>query len=96
MGKVLVPKGTNGTHWAGDAFTKDLEDIIKCIDDACMWAYNIDGAYKKVCDYLTLVGRNGIVLNPAKGLQLPQSVSRPVLFWDNYPHVPHQGVEACL
>ena len=31
-----------------------------------MWAYDIAGAYKQVCDYLTLVGRNGIVLNPTK------------------------------
>ena len=47
-----------------DNVTKDVRDIVKCVDNACIWAYDIAGAYKQVCDYLTLVGRNWIVLNP--------------------------------
>ena len=57
----------------GDAFTqrydevtKDVENIAKCVDDAILWAEDIAGAFTQVCEYLTLVGRNGIVLNPDK------------------------------
>ena len=72
-GRYRYCRAPMGAHWSGDAFTqrydevtKDVENIAKCVDDAVLWANDIAGAFAQVCDYMTLLGRNGIVLNPAK------------------------------
>ena len=50
-----------GAHWPGDAFTKDITNILaKCVVHA------MEGTFKQVCEHLTLVERNGIVLSPTK------------------------------
>ena len=36
------------------------------VDDAVLWTDSVKEAFRKICSYLTLVGRNGIVMNPAK------------------------------
>ena len=36
------------------------------MDDTVLWADSIKEAFNQVCSYLTLVGKNGIVMNPAK------------------------------
>ena len=46
--------------------TKDVKNLAKCVDDAVLWASSMEEAFHQVCDFLTLVGRNGIVMNPAK------------------------------
>ena len=72
-GRFQYCRAPMGAHWSGDAFTqrydevtKDVENIAKCVDDAVLWANDIAGAFAQVCDYMTLLGRNGIVLNPDK------------------------------
>ena len=72
-GRFRYCRAPMGAHWSGDAFTqrydeitKDVENIAKCVDDAILWAEDIAGAFAQVCDYLTLIGNNGIVLNPDK------------------------------
>ena len=57
----------------GDAFpqwynevTKCLENIAKCVDDTILWAKDIAGAFTKICEYLPLLGKNGIIHNPLK------------------------------
>ena len=72
-GRFRYCRAPQGAHWSGDAFTqrydevtKDVKNIAKCIDDAILWANDIAGAFSHVCEYLTLVGKNGIVLNPDK------------------------------
>ena len=39
----------------------------------------MEGTYKQLCEYLTLVGRNGIVLNPSKFVFAKDSVDSPLL-----------------
>ena len=43
-----------------------MKKVAKCVDDTVLWADSIKEAFDQVCSYLTLVGRNGIVMNPAK------------------------------
>ena len=80
-GRYQYCRAPMGAHWSGDAFnqryneiTKDVKNIAKCVDDAVMWSGDMAGAFTQVCDYLTLIGRNGIVLNPDKFQFAKQSV----------------------
>ena len=36
------------------------------IDDTLLYAKDLEEAFKQVVEYLTLVGKNGIILNPEK------------------------------
>ena len=72
-GRFRYCRAPQGAHWSGDAFTqrydevtKDVKKVAKCVDDTVLWADSIKEAFDQVCSYLTLVGRNGIVMNPAK------------------------------
>ena len=44
----------------------DVKDIKRVIDDTILYSTDIGSSFNKVSEYLTLVGRNGIVLNPEK------------------------------
>ena len=43
-----------------------FKDIKRVIDDTLLYSKDIRSSFEKVAEYLTLVGRNGIVLNPEK------------------------------
>ena len=58
---------------SGDAYNQrfdeiiaDFENKVKCVDDTCMWASNIEEAFFQTCNWLDLCARNGITLNPKK------------------------------
>ncbi len=44
----------------------DVPRKTKCVDDCVLWDDNVMEHWWRVCDYLELVGRNGIILNPKK------------------------------
>ena len=43
-----------------------FKDIKRLIDDTLLYSKYIGSSFEKVAEYLTLVGRNGMVLNPEK------------------------------
>ena len=43
-----------------------VRDVRRVIDDTLLYAKDMEGAFKQVAEYLTLVGKNGIVLNSDK------------------------------
>ena len=43
-----------------------VENMRRVIDDTLLYADNIEKAFYQVAEYLTLVGKNGIILNPDK------------------------------
>ena len=49
-----------------DAIVSDIQNKTKCIDDALLWANNLEENYYQVTNWLDVCGRHGIVLNPEK------------------------------
>ena len=49
-----------------DEITADVARIVKCVDDATLWDENLEEHWWRMLDYLELVGKNGIILNPSK------------------------------
>ena len=67
---MVAPQGYIAS---GDAFTKrydaittDVRNMVKCVDDSLLWANDINQCFTQICEYITLCGMNGIILNPAK------------------------------
>ena len=72
-GRYRYKVAPQGFLASGDAYTQrfdaiisDFQDKVKCVDDTCMWADNIEAAFFQACKWLDLCARNGITLNPAK------------------------------
>ena len=72
-GRYRYKVAPQGFLASGDAYTQRFDAIItdfpnkvKCVDDTCMWAENIEQAFYQACRWLDLCGRNGITLNPKK------------------------------
>ena len=72
-GRYRYKVAPQGFLASGDAYTQRFDAIIsdfpnkvKCVDDTCMWADNIEVAFFQACKWLDLCARNGITLNPAK------------------------------
>ena len=55
---------------SGDGYNQSIiaefPNKVKCVDDTCMWARNIEEAFFQTCRWLDLCGRNRITLNPKK------------------------------
>ena len=49
-----------------DAIIAEFPDKVKCVDDTCMWTNSVEESFKQSCQWLDLLGRNGITLNPKK------------------------------
>ena len=69
---LRAPQGWTGS---GDAFTKRFDDItagvkdvVRCIDDSCLWALTVAASFWLVVNYLDLCARNGVIFNPEKFL----------------------------
>ena len=67
-----------------------VKNIKRVIDDTLLYAVDLEGAFKQVAEYLTLVGKNGIVLNSDKfyfgedtvdwaGISLTKDKAQPLL-----------------
>ncbi|CAL4193977.1 unnamed protein product, partial [Meganyctiphanes norvegica] len=73
MGRYRYTRCPQGYIASGDAYTRrydtiiaDVKDKVKCVDDTLLWSNNIKESYTQAVEYLQLVGRNGIILNPKK------------------------------
>ena len=58
---------------AGDAYTYrydnvtvGIKDHLKIVDDSILWAAEMGELFKKTAEFLTTVGRGGVVLNKKK------------------------------
>ena len=67
---LRAPQGWTGS---GDAYTKrvdeitaDVEDHVRCIDDACLWKVTVQENFWHTVKYIDLCGRNGVIFNPSK------------------------------
>ena len=49
-----------------DRITVGVENMRRVIDDTLLYEEDIKKAFKQVGEYLSLVGENGIILNPEK------------------------------
>ena len=49
-----------------DKITREVKNMKRVIDDTLLYATDLGKAFQQVAEYLTLVGKNGIVLNPEK------------------------------
>ena len=49
-----------------DAIIADIPRKTKCVDDTIIWDADLEEHWWRVIDYLELVGRNGVILNPEK------------------------------
>ena len=49
-----------------DAIITDFPDKVKCVDDTCMWAKDIEDSFFQTCKWLDLCARNGITFNRKK------------------------------
>ena len=48
------------------SFPQSLHNKTKCVDDTLLWEENLEKAFFQTCEFLTLCGENGILLNPSK------------------------------
>ena len=72
-GRYRYKTAPQGYNTSGDAYTHrydmvvmGVENMRRVIDDTLLYADNIEKAFYQVAEYLTLVGKNGIILNPDK------------------------------
>ena len=49
-----------------DLVTRDFKDKKRCVDDSILWGDTIEDTFLRTCEYLTLTGRAGIIMNPEK------------------------------
>ena len=66
----VTPKGYLAS---GDGYTHRYDKIIanvprktKCVDDTALWDEQLSDHWWRIIDYLELMGKEGIVLNPSK------------------------------
>ena len=72
-GRYRYKTAPQGYVASGDGFSRRFDKIVseildktKCIDDALLWADNIEGSFFQAVDWLDTCGKNGITLNPEK------------------------------
>ena len=72
-GRYRYRSAPQGYQASGDAYTHrydkitlGVQDIKRVIDDTLLYSVDLEGAFRQVAEYLTLVGKNGIVLNSDK------------------------------
>ena len=72
-GRYRYKTAPQGYNTSGDAYTHRydmvvmaVENMRRVIDDTLLHADSIEKAFHQVAAYLTLVGKNGIILNPDK------------------------------
>ena len=89
----VAPQGYLASN---DGYSKRYDDIIaevqrktKQTDDTAMWDKRLITHWWRMIDFLELVGRNGVILNPEK-FQFPQ---REILFAGF--HIT-QGTDTCI
>ena len=59
----FLASGDGYTH-RYDEITREIKNMKRAIDDTLLYAANLEKAFTQVAEYLTLVRKNGIILNP--------------------------------
>ena len=49
-----------------DLITRDFKNKKRCVDDSIIWGETIEETFFRTCEYLTLTGGAGIIMNPEK------------------------------
>ena len=49
-----------------DLITKDVGHQKRCVDDSILWGETIEENFMRTCEYLTLTGGAGIIMNHEK------------------------------
>ena len=49
-----------------DLITRDVKHQKRCVDDSILWGDSIEENFIRTCQYLTLTGGAGIIMNPEK------------------------------
>ena len=72
-GRYRYRSAPQGYQASGDAYTHrydkitmGVKNVKRVIDDTLLYSADLEGAFKQVAEYLTLVGKNGIILNSDK------------------------------
>jgi hypothetical protein len=72
-GRYRYKTAPQGYIASGDGYTRRFDEIItdipnktKCIDDALLWANDLEESVFQAVLWLDICGRNGITLNPEK------------------------------
>ena len=95
-GRFRYKSAPQGYQASGDAYTHrydkitmGLQNIRRVIDDTLLYARDLEESFKQVAEYLTLVGKNGIILNCDKfcfgedtvdwaGIRLTKDMAKPL------------------
>ena len=72
-GRYRYKVAPQGYLASGDGYTRRFDEIIqdvprktKCVDDTAIWDEELEQHWWRTLDFLELLGRHGIVLNPKK------------------------------
>ena len=72
-GRYRYKTAPQGYIASGDGYTRRYDEIVadiphktKCIDDALLWADDLEDSFFQAVHWLDICGRNGITLNPEK------------------------------
>ena len=49
-----------------DMITKQVKNMKRCVDDSLLYSTTLEGAFYQTTQYLSLMGKNGILQNPEK------------------------------
>ena len=63
MPQGFLASGDGYTH-RYDEITREIKNMKRVIDDTLLYPENLEKAFTQVAEYLMLVGKNGIILNP--------------------------------
>ena len=67
---ITTPQGFlaagDGYNHRFDEVTRGFENHNGCVDDTIIWAETIEESFHRTCEYLTLCGNAGIILNKKK------------------------------
>ena len=72
-GRYRYKVAPQGFRASGDAYTarfdevtKEVQNCKRCVDDSILYEETIEENFRKTCEYLYLLGSNGIILNTEK------------------------------
>jgi hypothetical protein len=81
VGALAVQDSPQGYLASGDAFTHrfdkvtmGFQNVKRVVDDSLVFADNIPDAFAKTAQYLSLIGKNGILQNPDKFVFCRQTI----------------------
>ena len=56
----------DGYNHRFDLVTRDFKYKKRCVDDSIIWGNSIEEIFFRTCEYLTITGNSGIIMNPEK------------------------------